>query len=98
MPKFGDLGSRPGGQAEKNGPTKRVVSALAVQAGAKKGKRLSAVVQNVNAAPVISMEVMNNNFEEWMKLATDNVSFLACDMFRRLRWISLRNVQAHVTL
>lgn len=37
---------------------------------AKKAKRLSAVAP---AAPVISMEVMNTNFEEWMKLATDNV-------------------------
>ena len=26
------------------------------------------------ALPVVSMEVMNTNFEEWMKLATDNVS------------------------
>jgi hypothetical protein len=24
-------------------------------------------------APPVSMEVMNTNFEEWMKLATDNV-------------------------
>lgn len=88
MPNFGDLGARPGGQIEKNGPTKRVVSALAVQAGAKKGKRLSAVVQNVDAAPLVSMEVMNNNFEEWMKLATDNVSFL-CLSFRRLHELEI---------
>lgn len=37
---------------------------------AKKAKRLSSVVA---AAPVVSMEVMSTNFEEWMKLATDNV-------------------------
>ena len=26
-------------------------------------------------APVVSIDVMNSNFEEWMKMATDNVSF-----------------------
>lgn len=65
-------------QASSANTTKRVVSALAVQAGAKRGKRLSTVIANPNpsvvAVPSISMEVMNNNFEEWMKLATDNVS------------------------
>jgi len=77
MPKFGDVGVQ-GGPPEKQ-PAKRVVSALAVQAGAKKGKRLSAVGVNIGStsAPMVSMEVMNNNFEEWMKLATDNVSRLA---------------------
>lgn len=43
-------------------------SALAVQ-GQRKAKRLSAVA----SAPPVSLEVMNTNFEEWMKLATDNV-------------------------
>lgn len=43
-------------------------SALSVQ---KRAKRLSAVAPS---NPPVSMEVMNTNFEEWMKLATDNVS------------------------
>jgi condensin complex subunit 2 len=38
----------------------------------RRAKRLSAVTP----APQVSMEVMNTNFEEWMKLATDNVSGL----------------------
>jgi condensin complex subunit 2 len=38
---------------------------------ARRIKRLSAIAP---AAPPVSMEVMNTNFEEWMKLATDNVS------------------------
>jgi condensin complex subunit 2 len=77
-------------KAGGNGPSgagqKRAVSALQVQAqqqanqaagitglagNGKRNKRLSAVAP---AAPVVSMEVMNTNFEEWMKLATDNVS------------------------
>ncbi|WVF69854.1 hypothetical protein IAT40_004635 [Kwoniella sp. CBS 6097] len=62
-----------------NGAAKRTVSALAVQQAAagsggqtmaqRRAKRLSAVAP---AAPVVSMEVMSTNFEEWMKLATDN--------------------------
>ena len=79
---FGDLAMK---QSEidgnrREGGQKRHVSALAVQAaqqsamGHKKAKRLSAVAPT--AAPVVSMEVMNTNFEEWMKLATDNVSDL----------------------
>ncbi|WVQ84851.1 hypothetical protein IAT38_007008 [Cryptococcus sp. DSM 104549] len=35
----------------------------------RRAKRLSAVEPSL---PVVSMEVMNTNFEEWMKLATDN--------------------------
>ena len=81
---FGELGvgGGPAGR-DKSVPSKRVVSALAVQAqqaanalgssvgpGGRRAKRLSAVG---TAAPVVSMEVMNTNFEEWMKLATDNV-------------------------
>jgi condensin complex subunit 2 len=76
---------------KKDGGGRRVVSALAVQAQAgsssgmtmaqKKAKRLSAV----GVAPTGSMdqvlpgvEVNNEKFEEWMKLATDNVgSFLS---------------------
>ncbi|WVQ75709.1 hypothetical protein IAR50_005339 [Cryptococcus sp. DSM 104548] len=53
-------------------PPKRVVSGLALQQqgiNQRQGKRLSAVEPSV---PVISMEAMNTNFEEWMKLATDN--------------------------
>ncbi|ODN82310.1 hypothetical protein L202_02588 [Cryptococcus amylolentus CBS 6039] len=53
-------------------PAKRVVSGLALQQqgiNQRRGKRLSAVESSV---PVISMEAMNTNFEEWMKLATDN--------------------------
>ncbi|OCF42340.1 hypothetical protein I317_03844 [Kwoniella heveanensis CBS 569] len=62
-----------------NGAAKRTVSALAVQQAAagsggqtmaqRRAKRLSTVAP---AAPVVSMEVMSTNFEEWMKLATDN--------------------------
>jgi condensin complex subunit 2 len=49
-------------------PGIRKASALAVQKE-RRAKRLSAVAP----APQVSMEVMNTNFEEWMKLATDNV-------------------------
>ncbi|WWD22189.1 hypothetical protein CI109_106680 [Kwoniella shandongensis] len=73
---FGDLGveSGKGGAGGGNGAGKRTVSALAVQQHQqqqqqRKAKRLSAVQPDL---PVVSMEVMNNNFEEWMKLATDN--------------------------
>ncbi|WWC67762.1 uncharacterized protein I206_101674 [Kwoniella pini CBS 10737] len=79
---FGDLAAGAGEHKERpnngiNGSGKRTVSALAVQQAASGGqsmaqrraKRLSAVEP---AAPVVSMEVMNTNFEEWMKLATDN--------------------------
>nr|ODO04303.1 hypothetical protein L204_00661 [Cryptococcus depauperatus CBS 7855] len=54
-------------QAEKPAAPRKVTSALAVQQ--KRAKRLSAVEPSM---PIVSMEVMNNNFEEWMKLATDN--------------------------
>lgn len=37
-----------------------------------KNKRLSTVTRPVQE-PQVSIEVMSNNFEEWMKLATDNV-------------------------
>ncbi|RXK39032.1 hypothetical protein M231_03656 [Tremella mesenterica] len=47
---------------------KRTVSALGMQQQ-KRAKRLSAVVPS---GPPVSMEVMHTNFEEWMKLATDN--------------------------
>ena len=82
---LGDMGVESG--KDMAGTTRRVVSALAMQAqqqaaqhalsgstgpgGARRAKRLSAVAPS---APVVSMEVMNTNFEEWMKLATDNVS------------------------
>ncbi|WVR04495.1 hypothetical protein IAU60_001499 [Kwoniella sp. DSM 27419] len=78
---FGDLGDTAGREKSGNGAGKRTVSALAVQQAAvagggagqtmaqRRAKRLSAVEP---AAPVVSMEVMNTNFEEWMKLATDN--------------------------
>lgn len=77
---FGDLAIKASEyEGKKEAGQKRQVSALAVQAaqqgqsgtGVKKAKRLSAVAPA--AAPVVSMEVMNTNFEEWMKLATDNV-------------------------
>lgn len=51
-----------------DGP-QRKASALTVQKE-RRAKRLS----TVTPAPPVSMEVMNTNFEEWMKLATDNVS------------------------
>jgi condensin complex subunit 2 len=62
-----DLGKENGGAASPAGARSRQVSgAGAAQAGARR-KRLSAI------APMpVSMEVMNTNFEEWMKLATDN--------------------------
>ncbi|WWC59441.1 uncharacterized protein I303_101997 [Kwoniella dejecticola CBS 10117] len=79
---FGDIAAGGGEPKERshtgiNANGKRTVSALAVQQAAaggqtmaqRRAKRLSAVEP---AAPVISMEVMNTNFEEWMKLATDN--------------------------
>lgn len=37
-----------------------------------RGKRLSTVTKPTQE-PQVSIEVMSNNFEEWMKLATDNV-------------------------
>jgi condensin complex subunit 2 len=37
-----------------------------------RNKRLSTVTRPVQE-PQVSIEVMSNNFEEWMKLATDNV-------------------------
>jgi len=42
--------------------------------GLNAGKQLNSVVP---AAPIINVprDVMNSNFEEWMKMATDNVSF-----------------------
>ncbi|OCF59011.1 hypothetical protein L486_03509 [Kwoniella mangroviensis CBS 10435] len=72
-PPAGEPKERPG--VGPNG--KRTVSALAVQQASSGGqtmaqrraKRLSAVEP---AQPIVSMEVMNTNFEEWMKLATDN--------------------------
>ncbi|WRT64946.1 uncharacterized protein IL334_001886 [Kwoniella shivajii] len=75
---FADLAAGDGGKEKHhNGNGKRTVSALAVQQAAaggqtmaqRRAKRLSAVEP---AALVVSMEVMNTNFEEWMKLATDN--------------------------
>ncbi len=95
MSKFGELGVQSQGGQEKNVsvPAKRVVSALAVQAGAKRGKRLSAVVPN---APMVSMEVMNNNFEEWMKLATDNVSSQAGMHGAKSRFHGFRRAVASV--
>ncbi len=76
--KFGDIGvAAPLAVSGGTGVTGRKVSALQAQAqhmaqGGKRGPRLSTVVQPI--APIASMEVMTNNFEEWMKLATDNVS------------------------
>jgi len=71
--KFGDVGhgTLPSGATN----TARKVSALQAQAQhhvatGRKAPRLSNVVQPL---PIASMEVMTNNFEEWMKLATDNV-------------------------
>lgn len=55
-------------QSNVQGQGKRVVSALAMQG---RRKRLSAVNPEM---PVISLEERQGNFEEWMKLATDNVS------------------------
>jgi len=49
-------------------PAMRKVSALTAHRD-RRAKRLSAVTPT----PQVSMEVMTTNFEEWMKLATDNV-------------------------
>lgn len=79
--KFADsglgVGAATSGLATSGTAVARKVSALQAQAqhhaaaGGKRGPRLSTVVQPL---PIASMEVMTNNFEEWMKLATDNVS------------------------
>ena len=86
LPPAGSTSSVNVADGKKDAAGRRVVSALAVQAQAgsssgmtmaqKKAKRLSAV----GVAPVASMEqvvpgveVNNEKFEEWMKLATDNV-------------------------
>lgn len=62
---------REGGHGNgKSQPSKRVVSALAVQAGKKKG-RLSAVNPEMVG---VSWEQRESNYEEWMKVAIDNVS------------------------
>lgn len=70
-----------------SGQGKRHVSALQAQQGRR--KRLSAVNPDM---PVISLEERQGNFEEWMKLATDNVSasiwsrissFMAAEMRRK---------------
>ena len=58
-----------------------MVSALAVQQQQKRAKRLSAVAPS---GPPVSMEVMSTNFEEWMKLATDNVCILTRSDLKRL--------------
>lgn len=48
----------------------------------------------VPAAPIINVprDVMNSNFEEWMKMATDNVS--SCDLIYgcRFGWCTLRQL------
>jgi condensin complex subunit 2 len=81
---FGDLGvSRKEADAEKStggGQGKRVASStMAVQNGLnssttgrdKVRKRLSAV--GAGAPAPVALEVNSTKFEEWMKLATDNV-------------------------
>jgi hypothetical protein len=57
------------GGAQQQQPGRRHVSA-ALQAQGRR-KRLSAVNPDM---PVITLEEKQGNFEEWMKLATDNVS------------------------
>ena len=77
---FGDLASGNGvsGNAPGKNDGKRAVSALGQQAqivglAQKKAKRLSAVVPPAVGQVVPGVEVNNEKFEEWMKLATDNV-------------------------
>ncbi|OXC68189.1 hypothetical protein AYX13_03402 [Cryptococcus neoformans] len=56
----------------KNQAGKRVMSGIAIQKQGliqKRGKRLSAVEPNM---PEVRIEVKENKYEEWMKLATDN--------------------------
>lgn len=74
---FADIGlghagkENPGGMGSPADVPQRKGSALAVQqVAARRAKRLSTVGPTT---PPVSMEVMNTNFEEWMKLATDNV-------------------------
>lgn len=55
------------------GQGKRVVSALAVQAG-KEGKRLQKRLSAVNPEMIgVSWEQRESKYEEWMKAAIDNV-------------------------
>ena len=78
---FGDLSVNNGvsGSGPGKPDGKRAVSALGQQAqiaglAQKRAKRLSAVVPPVVGQVVPGVEVNNEKFEEWMKLATDNVS------------------------
>ncbi|XAO22086.1 hypothetical protein I312_100851 [Cryptococcus bacillisporus CA1280] len=59
-------------ESPNNQAGKRVISGLAIQQQGliqKRGKRLSAVEPNM---PEVRIEVKENKYEEWMKLATDN--------------------------
>jgi uncharacterized protein YidB (DUF937 family) len=78
---FGDLGVSPGDAgapvssiSKGSQAGKRVVSALAMQAGRegrRQGKRLSAVNPEMVG---VSWEQRESKYEEWMKAAIDNVS------------------------
>lgn len=77
---FGDLGAAPGDMGPPSSavgrtaqPGKRVVSALAVQAG-REGRRLGKRLSAVNPEMVgVSWEQRESKYEEWMKAAIDNV-------------------------
>lgn len=77
---FGDLAANNGASGSGPGKNdgKRAVSALGQQAqivglAQKKAKRLSAVIPPPVGQVIPGVEVNNEKFEEWMKLATDNV-------------------------
>jgi condensin complex subunit 2 len=82
---FGEIGVAPGDMAPPSSavvrtaqPGKRVVSALAVQAG-REGRRLGKRLSAVNPEMVgVSWEQRESKYEEWMKAAIDNV----CSFFQ----------------
>lgn len=68
----------------KNQAGKRVMSGIAIQKQGliqKRGKRLSAVEPNM---PEVRIEVKENKYEEWMKLATDNVYSIHICILKKL--------------
>jgi hypothetical protein len=71
----GSLGSSNGGTGSADRKRLSVITrpgTLASGAAAGSGAGQNGAASAIQA-PRVSMEVMNNNFEEWMKLATDNV-------------------------
>jgi condensin complex subunit 2 len=77
---FGNIGVAPGdeppeGSTARAGQGKRIVSAVALGAVGKEGRRLGKRLSAVNPEMVgVSWEVRESKYEEWMKAAIDNVS------------------------